>query len=346
MNADLFGNRGAAPFWPMAYDMDLNPRTCTAKETIAVSVIIPSFNSRHTIEPCLESLENQTTQHDYEIIVVDSSEDSTAQIIALNYPDVRLYHFRKRLYPGDARNTGAARAKSSLLAFTDSDCIVDQNWIDRIIEAHKDPFPLIGGVIDNGNPGSYVGWAHYFSKLSQWMPNTPSGRMVIVPTGCMTVKRWAFEKYGPFAEGIYSEDTLFNWRLGNGEGKPLFISTIVVKHINQRHMLQFLRKQIAHGHSFAAVRVFENRLSCFHRFVFVSLSPLLPLVLFYRITKRVVQRKRYLKQFLLSSPILFLDLMGWSWGEFCGYLSSPAKLSEAMRSEGPGASETVPHKEE
>ena len=288
---------------------------------VVVSVIIPSFNSQHTIEKCLHALEKQKCPHNFEIIVVDSSQDSTSKIILQKFPNISHYSFSERKYPGDARNFGVTKANGQIFAFTDSDCIVDQDWIEKIIEAHKNPSPLIGGIIDNGNPESYVGWGHYFSEFSQWMPQTTPGNIEEVPAGCLSIKRWAFKKYGPFPEGTYSEDTLFNWRLSESQEKPLFIPGIKVRHINQANFFKLLKKQAIHGKFFAIVRISTKNFSVFRRSVFVIFSPLLPFVLFYRICKRMTQNKTYAKQFIIASPIVFFSLISWSWGEFCGYLS-------------------------
>ncbi len=170
---------------------------------IKISVIIASYNSSRTIEKCLRSLQRQTNQEDFEVIVVDSSEDGTAGIVAHQFPEVRLYTFSDRRFPGDARNFGVSMAKGDILAFTDADCVVDQNWIKEIAEAHQAPYPVIGGAIDNANPDSNVGWAYYFCEFSQWMPGFPKCEMAEIPTCCLSLKRWAFDTCGPFEKGTY-----------------------------------------------------------------------------------------------------------------------------------------------
>ena len=290
-----------------------------------LSVIVASYNSRKTIEKCLRSLERQINPGDFEVIVVDSSEDGTAEIVVQKFPKVRLYTFSERKFPGDARNFGISKARGEILAFTDADCMVDQNWINKIIEAHKAPYPAIGGAVDSANPESYVGWEYYFCEFSQWMPQSPKRQMVEIPACCFSLKRWAFDKYGPFLEGSYCSDTVFNWKLGKDRHKPLFIPSIRVSHMNINSLRAFLKHELNHGRYFAKVRVVEQEFSKLKRIIFVMISPLLPLLLFYRIVNRIVRNRIYLKQFMLSSPLVFLGLIAWFSGEFLGYLSTPGR---------------------
>jgi GT2 family glycosyltransferase len=212
-------------------------------------------------------------------------------------------------------------AKAEIIAFIDADCIADKEWAGEILKAHQTSCPSIGGIIVNGNPESSVGWAAYFCEFSQWMPQSSSHYMVEIPTCCLSVKRWLFDKYGPFLEGTYCEDTAFHWKLGNAGYRPLFVPSIKVAHINVHHFGKLLKKEFVHGWFFAKVRTDERRLSILQRIIFITVSPLLPFVLFFRITMRVFKNGRYLNQFIVSSPMVFTGLFFWSCGELLGYAS-------------------------
>jgi len=295
----------------------------TLSEGPQLSVIIPSFNSRGTIEACLESLENQATDKTFEIILVDSSTDAHIERAVKRFPRVRLYRFPERKFPGDALNFGISKAKGEILAFIGADCIADQNWVGETLKAHQSEYPVIGDAVDNGNPESYVGWGHYFCEFNQWMPRSSKRQMD--DACCLSLKRWAFNRYGPFLEGTYCSDTVFNWKLAKDGYKPLFIPSIKISHINIESLKAFLKHEIIHGRSLAKVRTMEQNFSMLQRIFFILISPLLPLLLFYRTARRIFKNRIYLKQFLFSFPLVFLGLSLWSWGEFLGYLSKPKK---------------------
>jgi len=99
-----------------------------------VSVIICARNSEETIGACLDSLTRQTYSP-YEIIVVDNaSTDATASIVA-GYKTrfERLLCIREeKVARGAARNAGIRAARGTVIAMTDSDCIVPRNWLMKI----------------------------------------------------------------------------------------------------------------------------------------------------------------------------------------------------------------------
>mgnify|MGYP000595608121 CR=1 FL=1 len=99
-----------------------------------ISVIIPAYNSEKTLEQCLKSVLSQT-EINFEVIVVDNnSTDKTKEII--NHfckIDKRVrYVFEPKKGRGAARNAGIKLAKGKIIAMTDSDCIVPNNWLKEI----------------------------------------------------------------------------------------------------------------------------------------------------------------------------------------------------------------------
>jgi GT2 family glycosyltransferase len=285
---------------------------------LELSVVIVSYNSRETIEGCLRSLERQTIQP-AQIVVVDSGKDGAAGIIAALFPRVELLKFPDRKYPGDARNIGVGHASGKLVAFLDSDCIADPHWAAEILAAHQRPDPIIGGAVDNATSGSAVAWARYFSEFSRWMPSLAGGHMRDVPTCSMSIKLWAFERFGPFLEGTYCSDTAFCWRAGDAGYPPLFAPAIRVSHITPARLGAFFKKQTMHGKTFAKVRVREKRLSRWQTALLFLGSPALPFLLFGRLIGRMTRSRSNLPAFVSASPFVLAGMIAWSWGEALGY---------------------------
>ena len=242
------------------------------REKIQLSVIIASYNSGNLIERCLESLENQNTDRPFEVVVVDSSSNRMATLIKNRFADVRLYHFPKRKFPGDARNFGLSVAEGEIIAFIDADCRADQNWANQIFKAHQSSHLAIGGAIGNANPQSMIGWAAYFCEFSQWMPNTPSKPLRDIAEANMSYKKRVFEEYGGFIEGTYSSDTEFHWRLGKNGHVLRFVPSILVLHHSINQFGRFLRHEFEHGRSFARVRIDFQNFSELRRWIYTTFS--------------------------------------------------------------------------
>ena len=110
-----------------------------------IAVIIPAYNEESSIAMCLESLKKQTYT-DYEIIVINAeSTDKTAEISA-KYANKVIT--AKTGSPGPARNLGAKNTQAEVVAFTDADTTVTENWLERIAKNFEDPKVVgAGGVL-------------------------------------------------------------------------------------------------------------------------------------------------------------------------------------------------------
>jgi GT2 family glycosyltransferase len=293
-----------------------------------LSVLMASYDAAATIGLALESLVRQSRADSIEIVVVDSTRDDTAADVAERFPAVRLLRSRERLFAGAARNRGAAVANGDILAFVDADCTVAEDWAQRVLDAHAADRPLIGGVVLNGNPESRAGWAYYFAEFHQWLPGSPAGAVAEVPGCSMTVRRSAYDRFGPFLEGAYCSDTQFNWRLA-AAGAPAWLDpTIRVAHLNPGAWSKTLRHELRHGADFARLRSRE-RLGRGGAAARALAAPLLPGLLFARVARDALRRPEHRRPFLRAAPRLLTLLAAWSAGEARGYLESAGRRAAA-----------------
>ncbi len=104
-----------------------------AQRTPMVSVVICAYNAERTMRACLESLRNLDYPR-YEVVIVDDgSGDMTAQI-AMDFPEFRLIRQPNKGL-SVARNVGMHAALGDLIAYTDSDCVVDPHWLSFMVRA-------------------------------------------------------------------------------------------------------------------------------------------------------------------------------------------------------------------
>ena len=290
---------------------------------VRLSIVIPSYNSATTIERCLRSLAIASAET--EIVVVDSSTDGTVRIVAEKFPQVRLIHSETRMYPGDARNAGAALAGGDIFAFLDADTAVAPDWAVEVARVHGGPYAAVGGSLLNANPESLVGWAHYLFEFSAWLPHGVDREQNEIPGGCLSITREDFARYGPFPGHTYSEDSVLSWRMRAAGERLLFAPAIRVFHVNREDLLGLLRDKCRHGRDFAAQRAVSSRL------LYAFGAPALPLLLIWRIASRVRPHAPLRRCFWRVCPLIAALAVAWSFGEFCGYLNRPNRLAQEAR---------------
>ena len=110
----LGGNNSTSPHLPLP-------------KTPFVSVIVCSYNGGHTLAACLDSL-GKLNYPAYEVILVDDGSTDDTAYVAAQFPSVRYIHQTNHGL-SHARNAGAAAAKGEVLAYTDSDCMADVDWL-------------------------------------------------------------------------------------------------------------------------------------------------------------------------------------------------------------------------
>ncbi len=108
-----------------------------------ISIIIPTYNSRSSLEKLLGSLCRQTYPMDKsEVIVVDDgSLDNTSEMVKREIdkaPFVLKYFFQENKGPAAARNLGIKNSKGDVVVFTDSDCIVSEKWLAELVKGYDD----------------------------------------------------------------------------------------------------------------------------------------------------------------------------------------------------------------
>jgi glycosyltransferase involved in cell wall biosynthesis len=120
---------------------------------VNISVVITTFNRATLLEQTLVRMRGQAfADHDEVIVVDNASTDRTPEVIesaARDFP-VPLRHLRER-EPGKtpALNTGIAAARGDVLALTDDDVLVADDWIAAIRALFSDPsIDLVGGRVD------------------------------------------------------------------------------------------------------------------------------------------------------------------------------------------------------
>jgi glycosyltransferase involved in cell wall biosynthesis len=286
---------------------------------IAISVVIPSYNSEETIRPCLKAILGQKPKGAFEVLVVDSSTDSTPDIIRDEFPAVKLIHLNKKTDPGTARNLGVKEAQGPLIAFIDSDCIADPDWLSKIEEAHRAQVAAVGGSIRNGNPQSPVSRAGYLSEFREFLPGVPKQFVRHVPTCNIAYPKNLLIEQGGFRGEFYpQEDLLFNWFLAQKGKKILFDPAIRVSHFHRTNLKDYLKHQYKIGRTTVQVLKKTDLPGSFiarHPVLAAFVIPFLPFIKFMRTIYLFVRfGSLHTLEHPLVIPLFCLGLFSWMCG--------------------------------
>lgn len=100
-----------------------------------VSIIIVAWNVRELVRDCLRSVYDQTKNIDFEVIYVDNaSEDGSVEMVAKEFPEVRIIKNEENKGFIRANNQGIRIADGRYILLLNSDTVVLDNAIARTVK--------------------------------------------------------------------------------------------------------------------------------------------------------------------------------------------------------------------
>jgi len=103
-----------------------------------LSVLVVSYRTLGLTLECLRSLHAQTTEVSFETLVVDNaSDDGSAEAIAAEFPQARLFALERNVGFAAANNLAAEHARGELFLLLNPDTVVLEHAVDRIVEVAR-----------------------------------------------------------------------------------------------------------------------------------------------------------------------------------------------------------------
>ncbi|MCC6233460.1 MAG: glycosyltransferase [Verrucomicrobiales bacterium] len=214
-----------------------------------VSVVVATYNGGRTLGPCLDAL-LELRHPDYEILVVDDgSTDDTPQITA-RYPQVRTLRLPRNQGLSHARNLGIRAATGELIAFTDSDCRPDPDWLLHLVTGLVEA-PVVGV----GGPNLLPPEDPPLAAVVDVAPGAPAhvmldDRFAEHLPGCnMAFWKWALDAVGGF-DPVFrqaGDDVDLCWRMQRRGWRLGFSPAAFVWHHRRATLGGYLRQQAGYG---------------------------------------------------------------------------------------------------
>lgn len=197
-------------------------RVSWSPEPVLVSIIIPTIDNLALLQKCILSIQENTKNIQYEIILVDSgsSENATLKYYdEFNHqPDIHLLHYEcaDQFNYNVALNLGARESRGEILLFLNNDTeVLDEDWLVELTGWASQPaIGVVGAkmLYPNGSiqhAGIIMGLEGHASHIFGGLRGGYSGvfgyvdwyRNYSAVTGaCMAVRRNVYEAVGGFDE--------------------------------------------------------------------------------------------------------------------------------------------------
>lgn len=231
-----------------------------------ITVVILTCNRKKDLIEAIESIERSRGPERQIIIIDNGSTDGTSNVLACR-KGLKVLRFEKGLELAKCRNAGIEAAEGDIIAFTDDDCIVAGDWLQRIEEdlKHND---AVGGTVNLYGEVKKPSW---WDDEMNWMPGLtvpglrgPLAGVVYLPqTANLAYRANVLKKlrFGEGLEGIWMKNMTREdsdlWIRTREGGYRTFIDTDLVVW----HKLPASRFTL----QFCIARAFSDGFAAYHR---------------------------------------------------------------------------------
>jgi GT2 family glycosyltransferase len=211
-------------------------------DDMRVSVVVPHYDDLRGLDTCLSALARQTYSNaDFEIVVADNNSPQGLQAVE------KTIAGRARLVgvvekgAGPARNGGAAASTGAVLAFLDSDCVPEPQWLAEGLAALAN-YDVVGGSVHVlvDDPDKLTP-AEAFERIFAFDIEQYLERKGFVGSGNLFCRREVFDRVGGFATGV-SEDVDWCHRAVARNFRIGFAPKAAVGHPARRSWAELKRK--------------------------------------------------------------------------------------------------------
>jgi hypothetical protein len=282
---------------------------------VPISVIVATIERWPEVRPCLDRLAPQVQAVGAELILADGTADgdgrppsdvcSRGSVRTISVPGASIFALRAR----------AARAATGVhIAFTEDHCVPGEQWVARILDAHRsNPDALmVAGAVTNGSSDGLVDWANFLMTFAEFTPPLPARPLRRVPPMGNCSFRRSVLLGGDLPEGwlelVLAPTLVHEHRLHTDE-------TIVVSHVQPRRIAAALAAHFHNGRSCAGLAL--PHLASRDWWVRMLTVPVLPWILCVSVV-RSIRGRAIPARARLSLSVMWLLCAAHAAGECVG----------------------------
>jgi len=257
------------------------------KNPIFVSVVIPTYHDWKRLQLCIDALSKQSYPSSlFEVIIVNNDLDDEETIFL---PDNFKIITEKRPGSYAARNAALIIAKGEIVAFTDSDCIPDKDWIELAVMRLVSGANRVAGKVEFIFKSKNLTPTEVYEKVFGFDQET-NYKMGVSVTANMITWRKNFDIVGYFNDSLMSGGDIEWGKRANDLGiKIQYAPEVFVKHPARDNLASILKKRrrVAGG----AIKINSKENTVFMLLIRGYLPPFRQLIKpFYRSDINLVQK--------------------------------------------------------
>jgi GT2 family glycosyltransferase len=222
-----------------------------------ISVIIPARGKAVHLKGCLKSLLDLDYQN-YQIVIVDDGLNrQVREFIRSQGQKISLIDSEGK-GPSLARNLAAKASGAEFIAFTDSDCLADKDWLSELLKGFKEYPDAVACGGRQGLPQDaadfekkvflFMKKSRFFAEYSRQAGGSDIKEVNHNASCCVMYKRDVFLKEGGFLRGLWpGEDVELDYRLKKRGYKIIFNPRAVVYHYRPKNLKKFLEMMYRYG---------------------------------------------------------------------------------------------------
>lgn len=234
------------------------------QSNLFVSVIVPTFKDWERLNECLICLKRQSYPvHLFEIIIVDN-ECLEEYPFSLKLPANAIIIGAKERGSYSARNEAILLAKGDVLAFTDSDCLPDERWLEKGVAHLNSSIDGIGGqVMLFYKDAKRLTPAERYESRNAFRQRYYIDELKFSVTANLIVKKTAFDTTGHFNSNLQSGgDREWGNRFFSKGYKLIYANDVIVKHPARTSIQSLVTKTVRVTEGMLDLNIFQkNRLN-------------------------------------------------------------------------------------
>ena len=228
-----------------------------------MSVVLLTPGTYETIRRTIGCLRAQTVRDRLEIVIVAPK----ASALGLDQAELAGF-FRVRVVEADpirsgaaARAAGICQATAPVVALGEDHSFPDPDWAEALIAAHRQPWAVVGPVVDNANPGTAISWANHLVEYGPWIAPAVPGPVEFLPGHNSAYKRDLLLDYGPELGAMLEAECLLHQDLRRRGYQVYLEPRARTRHLNYSKPFSWIPAHFHGSRLFAAARTRYGRWS-------------------------------------------------------------------------------------